>query len=175
MLIIFGGLPGTGKTTTAKQLARKLSAVYLRIDTIENTLTQKYIKKSRIKDAGYAVAQEIALENLRFEKYVIVDSVNPLEITRKAWHKVAEKAQSPFLDVEFICSDPAEHRRRIENRKSDLSGFTAPSWNKVVNRTYERRNDERLICDTAVLSSQQAVDLINERLTLLMVHDAGHL
>ncbi|HAU1975266.1 TPA: AAA family ATPase, partial [Legionella pneumophila] len=32
MLIIFGGLPGTGKTTISKQIAKQLNAVYLRID-----------------------------------------------------------------------------------------------------------------------------------------------
>jgi cytidylate kinase len=35
MLIIFGGLPGTGKTAIAQQLARELGAVYLRIDSME--------------------------------------------------------------------------------------------------------------------------------------------
>lgn len=160
MLIIFGGLPGTGKTTTAKILLRKLSAVYLRIDTIENTLAQKYMKASEIKDAGYAVAQAVAAENLRFNKYVIVDSVNPLKITRQAWHQVAEKINVSFLDVEFVCSDPVEHKRRIENRKSDISGFSLPTWDQVVNRIYEQRTDERLVCDTALLSAVQAADLI---------------
>ena len=35
MLIVFGGLPGTGKTTVARELARQLGAVHLRIDSIE--------------------------------------------------------------------------------------------------------------------------------------------
>jgi predicted kinase len=35
MLIIFGGLPGTGKTTISKEVAKRLKAVYLRVDTIE--------------------------------------------------------------------------------------------------------------------------------------------
>jgi SpoVK/Ycf46/Vps4 family AAA+-type ATPase len=33
VFIIFCGLPGTGKTTLARELARRLGAVYLRIDT----------------------------------------------------------------------------------------------------------------------------------------------
>gem|GEM_PF-3461273 len=38
MLIVFGGLPGTGKTTLARELARLLSATYLRIDSIEQAI-----------------------------------------------------------------------------------------------------------------------------------------
>src|SRR5271165_1678080 len=35
MLIILGGLPGTGKTAIARELARQLGAVHVRIDSIE--------------------------------------------------------------------------------------------------------------------------------------------
>jgi hypothetical protein len=38
MLIILSGLPGTGKTTFARQLAHALAAVYLRIDSIEQSM-----------------------------------------------------------------------------------------------------------------------------------------
>ena len=37
-LYIFAGLPGTGKSTLAQQLARRFKAVHLRIDTIEQGL-----------------------------------------------------------------------------------------------------------------------------------------
>lgn len=38
MLIVFSGLPSTGKTTVASDLATRTSAVYLRIDTIEQAV-----------------------------------------------------------------------------------------------------------------------------------------
>ncbi len=41
MLIIFGGLPATGKTTIAKELARQIGATYLRIDTIEQAIRDR--------------------------------------------------------------------------------------------------------------------------------------
>ena len=37
-LIVFSGLPGSGKSTLARRLARHLSAVYLRVDSIEAAL-----------------------------------------------------------------------------------------------------------------------------------------
>ncbi|WP_371126640.1 AAA family ATPase [Variovorax sp. EL159] len=35
MLIVLGGLPGTGKTTIAREIVARSRAVYLRIDAIE--------------------------------------------------------------------------------------------------------------------------------------------
>jgi predicted kinase len=38
MLIVLRGLPGVGKTAIARELARTLGAVHLRIDSIEQAL-----------------------------------------------------------------------------------------------------------------------------------------
>ncbi len=38
MLVVFGGLPGVGKTTIARTVADQCNAVYLRIDTIEQSI-----------------------------------------------------------------------------------------------------------------------------------------
>jgi predicted kinase len=38
MLIIFGGLPGTGKSAIAAELAHQSGAMHLRIDSIEQAI-----------------------------------------------------------------------------------------------------------------------------------------
>jgi predicted kinase len=38
MLIIFGRLPGTGKTTIARELSSQLGAMYVRVDSIEQAI-----------------------------------------------------------------------------------------------------------------------------------------
>ena len=175
MLIVFSGLPGTGKTTIAKLLAKELAALYLRIDTIENSLAKKYIKKTDMKDAGYAVAYALAKENLDLGLYVIADCVNPIQITREAWYQTAKKSKVPCLEIELICSDKAEHQRRIENRTSDLSEFVLPVWSQVVNRQYEPYTKKHLIYDTAFMSAEQIKELILKHINVLMVHNVKHL
>ena len=123
MLIVFGGLPGTGKTTIARELARQLGALHLRIDSIEQALRDCRAGRPSLDDAGYRVAYMVAADNLSIGRIVIADSVNPLPVTRNAWVAVGERTRTRVMEVEIICSDREEHRRRTERRVSDIPGF----------------------------------------------------
>src|SRR5688500_3340993 len=119
-LFIFAGLPGAGKTTLARLLAREFRAAYLRIDTVEQALREERVDLSGPE--GYVVAYRIAADNLQLGVSVVADSVNPLTITRRAWRDVAARVDAPFVEIEIICSDEQEHRRRVESRASDMAG-----------------------------------------------------
>lgn len=147
MLYIFSGLPGTGKSTLSKYLAKKLGAAYLRIDTIEQSLKDNGLGVA--KGQGYEVAYKIALDNLKLGLSVVADSVNPLPITREAWRNVANSAGSEYLEIEIICSDKEEHKRRVQSRISDIKGLQLPSWKDVVNRDYIKWPSDRIVIDTA--------------------------
>ncbi|WP_367607414.1 AAA family ATPase [Legionella sp. W05-934-2] len=169
MLIILGGLPGTGKSTIAQALSRQLDAVYLRIDTIEqairNTWDEEAIKNNDMGPDGYLVAYALASDNLQLGHTVIADSVNPIELTRSDWRKVANDQNKPFIEVEIICSDSELHKHRIETREISVKGLTPPTWKEVVNRDYELWKTPHLIIDTAVHSVSEAVQYIQANIS----------
>ena len=149
ILIVFGGLPGAGKTALSRALARRIEAVYLRIDTIEQAILNSSIAPPSVEEAGYLVAYGLAEDNLRLGRTVVADSVNPIAWTRDAWRDVARRAEVPAVEIEVVCSDKGEHRRRVESRRTEDPGGRWPSWADVVARDYHPWNSARVMIDTA--------------------------
>jgi predicted kinase len=163
MLIVFGGLPGTGKTTIARELARQVHGLYLRIDTIEQGVRESGLVKQEMNEVGYLVAYAVAEENLCLGRIVIADSVNPLQLTRDAWVDVAKRADAQCAEVEIVCSDQGTHRRRLETRSADIQGLKL-SWQEVLDREYNAWNRKHIVIDTAGRSVSECVEQLRKEL-----------
>lgn len=146
-LWIFGGLPGTGKSTLARLLAGRLGAAYLRIDTIEQALRD--LCGTDVQGEGYRLAYRVAADDLRIGTSVVADSCNPIELTRREWESVARDAAAAFVNIEVVCSDATEHRRRVETRPATVPGLATPTWQDVLAREYHAWTVERVVIDTA--------------------------
>lgn len=163
MLIVLSGLPGTGKRTIGKALAAKRSAAYIRVDEIEHALKLYPGFDKEIGPAGYAVAFAISSSNLKLGNLVVADSVNPVPESRQGWRDMARAIDGVrYLEVEVICSDENEHRRRVEARAPGIDGFTLPTWSSVASHDYVPWTEPRLIVDTARLSALDAVSKIEK-------------
>jgi predicted kinase len=148
ILIVFSGLPGTGKTSLARGLAAEIPSVYLRIDSIEQAIREAPGMRPAVCEEGYRVAYAVAEDNLRLSRTVIADSVNPLRVTRDAWMEVGLRTGATLIEVEVICSDATVHRQRVETRMAEIPGLGLPSWEQVIGREYEPWHRDRIVIDT---------------------------
>lgn len=160
ILIAFGGLPGTGKSTIARQVAGETVGAYLRIDTIEQAILRTRVDTHDIGPIGYLVACEVARDQLRLGRPCVIDCVNPLPVTRAMWRDLARECSVPLLEIETVCSDAVEHRRRVETRSADISCHRLPAWSEVMGRDYAPWDRDRLVLDTAVHAPEKSIELV---------------
>lgn len=151
MLVMFSGLPSSGKSAIADQLGRRLPAAVLSVDPIEAAICRCGITQSfETGVAAYEVAAVLAEDQLRLGLSVIADAVNSLEIARSMWRRAARNTDAPVAVIEVICSDPEVHRSRLASRVRDIDGFPEPTWDEVMARRneWEEWTEERLVLDT---------------------------
>jgi tRNA uridine 5-carbamoylmethylation protein Kti12 len=93
-LIVFAGLPATGKTTLARKLAKALPAFLVRIDTIEQALMSDTDPATKVGPMGYVIAD---IKDLRLP----------------TWEEVVSREYEPWseevlvIDTAKVSSDEA--------------------------------------------------------------------
>lgn len=163
-LIVITGRPGTGKTTLAKALVSRLAVGYLRIDAIETALQSTMHAASdsgspggaddhrTIGPEGYVVAHYLARSNLELGRDVIIDAVCPVAESRTGWADTAAASGARLIMIETALGDPAEHARRVSERRPDMDGQRVPTWAEVTAAEWEpwdeTRDGPRLLIDT---------------------------
>lgn len=162
-LLVLSGLPGTSKTTLAREVCRRIRAVHLRVDAVEAALTRCGLDPG---PSGYAVAHELARGNLALGTPVVVDAVCAVAEARQGWAATARDAGALLVQVGTVLGDAEEHRRRVEGRRADLDGHRVPTWQDVVDRRWdpwdELRDGPRTVVDTTVTE-----DAVRRVLTLI--------
>jgi predicted kinase len=136
LLVVFAGLPGSGKSVLARGVADALGATYLRIDTIETAIVAT-LMPYRDNPVGYVVAEWLAADQLAGGRDVVADAVNGVAAARDGWVALAARTGATLRFVEVLCSDAAEHRRRVETREREMPGQHQPTWDAVGRRRYE--------------------------------------
>ena len=117
LLVVFAGLPGSGKSLLARGVAGAIGATYLRIDTIESAIVSTFMPY-RDNPVGYVVAERVAGDQLADGRDVVADAVNGVAAARAGWVTLAARTGAALQFVEVRCSDVAEHRRRVEGARA---------------------------------------------------------
>jgi predicted kinase len=151
VLIVVGGLPGVGKTTVARALAGRLPAAHLRIDAFEVALVDQGLVPGQheVGPHGYGLALAAATTCLAAGTDVVVDAVFPVAAARRPFRDLGARLDVPVHWLRLICTDRAEHRRRVEERVADLPGHVQPTWAQVQDRPRDQWHERHTVVDTA--------------------------
>ena len=152
-LIVFSGLPGTGKSTLAEELGRRLGIPVFAKDWLEATLVRSEIVPSNPNQplglAGYQLLTTLAQRQLMLNQCVILDRVASTETIRNSWRRLSEQYHAQWHVIECICSDGSLHRSRLTLRQRNIPGWHELHWSDVekVKRYYVPWDEERLVLD----------------------------
>ncbi|GAA1916216.1 hypothetical protein GCM10009775_05860 [Microbacterium aoyamense] len=138
MLVVISGLPGTGKSAVAVEVARRTGAVHLSIDTVEDAMLGGGLERSWTTGAAaYEAVRAVAEQNLALGLRVVVDAVNDSEIARDTWRRAAGATNASLTFVLLMLDDETEHQRRLAVRERNLRSIVEPTWDDVRRRAAE--------------------------------------
>lgn len=137
MLIVVSGLPGTGKSAVAQEIAIARRLPVLSVDPIETAIVRSGIRRSfETGLAAYVVAETLAHGMLAAGLSPVIDAVSSVEEARHMWRRLAERHDVDLRIIECIVSDEAEHAARLAARERGLA-IPEPTWDDVVRRRAE--------------------------------------
>ena len=152
-LIVFSGLPGTGKSTLAEAVGRSLSIPVFAKDWLEATLLrcelQPVNEQKPLGSAGYELLTTLAERQLMLNQSVILDSVAGTASIRDAWEHLSKRYQARLRVIECICSDESFHRLQLSRRERHIPGWYELQWADVekVKSYYVPWSQDRLVLD----------------------------
>tara|TARA_Y100000310_G_scaffold203354_1_gene203593 strand:+ start:148 stop:660 length:513 start_codon:yes stop_codon:yes gene_type:complete len=159
------GLPGSGKSTISKELAKKINAKILRLDEFRKKLIPdpKFTDKER--EFVYTKLTEKG-NKLSKRKNIIFDATDNLNIGRK----IAKQTIKKFFVVQIEC--PINICEERENKRTDKAGvhniYNSARKGEIkipgLNDTYIKEENPLIVINSNRLNPKEAAESISNKI-----------
>lgn len=152
-VVVFTGLPGTGKSTLADLTAKILGAPAFAGDWLMGALKPAATALAQLDRETYlqlyrGLLRSLVTRQLILGQSAIVDCVVTDDALAE-WRALAEHYRSALSVIECICSNDTVHRSRVEGRVRGIPGWHEVGWDHVqrMRAEVEPLRAERLTVD----------------------------
>ena len=131
ILILFSGLPGSGKTTLAAKTAAYFHLPLFAKDRFQSSLLKNHLAERSTAD-GYHFMFDQTDQQLSLGVSVVLDAVFPLPGFRARVKEIAAQYNAVFLPVYCYCSSNSIWENRMQKRSQLVPDWTPVGWEEVL-------------------------------------------
>jgi predicted kinase len=160
-LIIFSGLPGTGKSILASRLARELQLPLLCIDDVIGEVPAG--AGIPFWDSKVAILLRLVEVQLDLGLSVIVDSVF-MNMDRNHAQELARKYDARFYPIYVFVSDDEVWKQRVNERYDEMNNKDVATWERIQHQRERFRAwepDTALFIDSLFPSDRNYETVLN--------------
>lgn len=161
-IVVVFGLPGTGKTTFARKLARTLHAAHFNTDMIRSLIGLRSQYQKSDKQKVYQELFDKTRTALRKGKSVVLDGTFYKQSLRDQVIDIADELAIPLKWIQITAAEPVVRKRVSQTRDFSEANF---SVYQIIKGVFEPLSETHL-----VLHSDQEDILEMERLALEYIH-----
>lgn len=154
LIVLLIGLPGSGKTTVAKEVAESLQAIVLTTEVIhaqmlsENSIVEDRDFTPSELDLIYKVITILTHYLILAGKNVVVDGVFRSKQQRETIRNIASDLGVGLLPIHVTCSEAAILTRLTERKNSGTMSPSGQVGYRKVKREFEDADNSYFYIDT---------------------------